>query len=772
MKTATEHAAINRLLQKEVAASTLLHDFSTDQGCTLFGPGSIQLVCDAPETGGASVLAVRYPNSVPRKYNTNRSYDCARLRLFYEEADWQAYNRVSFWIYPVQNGFKNFWVSVELKNEGEHAYPRPDRLEGVHFVNVTAGQWNQVVWEIPDIPRDKVSMLQINFEVRGMQANMALESCAYLRRLELQTVKADKFAGWDTDGKIVFCHSGYAPGAQKLASISAPAADTFSVVDNKSGETVFTADCTPISTDIGRFHQMDFSALQAEGSYRLVCGAVTSMPFAIAEHHWLPVADKLRAFFNKERCGCAVADTHLECHTDCFCVHPDGRKLSVAGGWHDAGDLSQGLCNTAESVHAFLDAAERMKKINTELYRSLLQEARYGLEWMLRTRFGDGYRCVWITNGVWTRGIVGDDDDLLEPASDKPFEGLCAVAAEAAGYLAYREVDAEFADYALQCAVADYGFILPKLRHVLDEDFTEKHLQGGLADAFAIAPVQMYAEAALAAAMLYKATGTRDYLGQAAGFARAVMDCQQTVPTDWKVPFEGFFYEDNTKTTPLAYDHRGHEQAPVMALALLLELAPKHSQSGAWKAALERYRAYIRALQPFAESYGVLPAGIYFADKPTTVTGTGDHMKTRFTLEAFAAQVKNGVELAPGVYLRRMPVVYKYRGSFGVQLSKAKAVSAMARALQDPQMHSVAARQLEWVLGANPFARSYMYGEGYDFPNMFTAFSFDMPGEVPVGIHSYEDTDVPYMPMTAKATYFEVWVHPASRMLWTIADLL
>ena len=65
-----------------------------------------------------------------------------------------------------------------------------------------------------------------------------------------------------------------------------------------------------------------------------------------------------------------------------------------------------------------------------------------------------------------------------------------------------------------------------------------------------------------------------------------------------------------------------------------------------------------------------------------------------------------------------------------------------------------------------------MYGEGYDFPNMNAPFnSFDVAGELPVGMHSFEDTDIPYMPMTNQATYFEVWVHPASRMLWTLADL-
>jgi hypothetical protein len=120
--------------------------------------------------------------------------------------------------------------------------------------------------------------------------------------------------------------------------------------------------------------------------------------------------------------------------------------------------MSQGLCNTSESVHALLDMAVSVKDTHAVLYERLLEEARWGLNWMLRTRFGDGYRCVWTTIGLWSRNIIGDDDDMEAPAANDPFENFCAAAAEASAARIFMDVDEAFALYCLRCAKEDYRF--------------------------------------------------------------------------------------------------------------------------------------------------------------------------------------------------------------------------------------------------------------------------------------------------------------------------
>ena len=103
--------------------------------------------------------------------------------------------------------------------------------------------------------------------------------------------------------------------------------------------------------------------------------------------------------------------------------------------------------------------------------------------------------------------------------------------------------------------------------------------------------------------------------------------------------------------------------------------------------------------------------------------------------------------------------------------TSAKAASQAALAFDDKELLQIAKEQVEWILGKNPFARSYMYGEGYDYTGMYTEFMFDMVGEVPVGIQTQDDHDLPFMPVMNAATYYEVWVNSTAKLLWTIADL-
>ena len=66
------------------------------------------------------------------------------------------------------------------------------------------------------------------------------------------------------------------------------------------------------------------------------------------------------------------------------------------GGWHDAGDLSQGLLNTGEATYAMFALADRLRREGRDpaLVARLLEEARWGLDWVMKVRFDGGYRVV------------------------------------------------------------------------------------------------------------------------------------------------------------------------------------------------------------------------------------------------------------------------------------------------------------------------------------------------------------------------------------------
>jgi hypothetical protein len=63
-----------------------------------------------------------------------------------------------------------------------------------------------------------------------------------------------------------------------------------------------------------------------------------------------------------------------------------------------------------------------------------------------------------------------------------------------------------------------------------------------------------------------------------------------------------------------------------------------------------------------------------------------------------------------------------------------------------------------------------MYGEGYDFSQLYIQLPGEQVGEMAVGIESWENEDEPFWPQVNTATYKEVWSHASLRWLWIAAD--
>lgn len=124
-----------------------------------------------------------------------------------------------------------------------------------------------------------------------------------------------------------------------------------------------------------------------------------------------------------------------------------------------------------------------------------------------------------------------------------------------------------------------------------------------------------------------------------------------------------------------------------------------------------------------------------------------------------------------GYYLKAFPVWFARRGNYGVLLSQAKGLSTAAHLRGDWKSADLAQKQLEWVVGRNPFVQSTMWGEGYDFTQQYSVSSGDIVGSLPVGMMTRGNSDVPYWPPQNCYVYKEVWVHSSARWLWLMQDL-
>ncbi|MCR8660406.1 glycoside hydrolase family 9 protein [Paenibacillus endoradicis] len=717
------------------------------------GPGHSEISYDYARNEAGSLL-IQTPTSLPVKKDNNRAYGISQCMIGFEKKDLSAFNRLSIWVYIDAPGFHAVYLEMSIHNKGEFIMPKPGRFEGTHHPCLTPGQWHHVVWEIPYIYRDCVDGVSLGVPLLGSLPNTATELKVYFADLSFEVVEEENYLGFNLrHNSIAYCHSGYREGAVKEALIQHSDSSNFQLL-NVEGQVVYEAEAQKLPND---FKKMDFTSFRKSGWYTLRIGDINSRPFAIGSDAYLSAAWKTLNFFYLERCGADIPGVHTACHLDVLCVHPDGRTLPISGGWHDAGDVSQGLDNTVESASAMLDLAAAIKEKETSLYVRLLEEARWGIDWIIRTRFGDGYRNTGCLIGIWTNNVHRDYDDIRTEAKNNASSNFnaAAVCAKAAGM--YTD-DSVFSAHCQRVAIEDFAFGVEELENILAQK----------------QEIVLFAQASIAGYELFALTGEDHYLAFAAKYARLVIECQQL---DWRedfeIPLSGFFYESRTKSRILAYFHRSYEHAPMQALSRLYQIAPNHPDALLWKRSMELYANYIKATAHMVEPYGVLPNAIYEVNNCdfTGLYHEGDNSVGQPTMEEYNEQVLHGIRLNATHYIRRFPVAYQFRGFHATLMGKAKAIAFIDEALQDQELVNIATRQVEWMLGFNPFAVSSVYGEGYDYHPLYVAFSDQLVGAVPVGFETFENLDEPFFPMQNAPTYKEVWVHTTCRLMWLIADL-
>jgi hypothetical protein len=168
-------------------------------------------------------------------------------------------------------------------------------------------------------------------------------------------------------------------------------------------------------------------------------------------------------------------------------------------------------------------------------------------------------------------------------------------------------------------------------------------------------------------------------------------------------------------------------------------------------------------------------ASIYHAEEPTANKEVFAKQQPHFNEDMhkdFRAQVEDGYKLHEGYYFRRFPVWFSFRGNTSPVLSSGKAAAICGKALNDYETAELAQRQMEWIIGRNPYSQSTMYGEGYNFSQLYVQLPGEQVGELSVGIESWENADEPFWPQVNTATYKEVWMHSALRWIWIAADAI
>lgn len=174
------------------------------------------------------------------------------------------------------------------------------------------------------------------------------------------------------------------------------------VKESKSNKSVFANKIKEKNTIYGSFkytYNIDFSEVKANGEYFIEIDGKKSYTFAIGDDVYNNIAESLLDFFKVQRCGYTEPLMHDVCHIADATSIIDGKnkidsKIDVTGGWHDAGDYVKFLNTTAYATYMLLFAYDfNENKFNFDNNKNnipdILEEAKIGLDWMLRCYISD-----------------------------------------------------------------------------------------------------------------------------------------------------------------------------------------------------------------------------------------------------------------------------------------------------------------------------------------------------------------------------------------------
>lgn len=775
MKPQMENSLRARHLAKSVYESKLIADMENpdraDASWSMDGIAEMSFSAERSKNGTQSLRVVSpYRNEeFIRKtteengyFNAGSGTSSSAELTFAEPQDWRDFNRISLWIYPHRRQQRTYVVRMGFNCKGAPRHATSPRAALI-IQNLEPGKWNHVVWEIANLTRDRVIRLSLSFSHRGSDNGKHDGSETYdIDFIELQRVDAEQYEGWEVaPGRIAFHHSGYKPEQVKTAVTSGSNIAEFELVNANTDETIITRSVDRVRNSRGSFAVMDFSDVRAEGKYYLRVGDVTSRPFVIADTLWRqPIYKCINGFYGL-RCGYDIPGIHDECHRDWQGTH-NGETKIINGGWHDAGDLSQGSFRTVPAIYAMLDIVHQLKERNLDpqLVQRVLDEALWGLDWLLKTRFRDGYRLTWSMMRIYTDGIVGNYDDVKVPAQNVPWENFLASAVESRAYEVLKNENPSLAERSLTAAQEDWQAAVDRQEEWIASG------DEGIGSFGASSGTYLTASWGVVSSVnLHSITGDKKYADRAVEYGRLLMRCQERRFVDG-IPVTGYFYTGPKKLSILHHIHPAFEESPLLALEALCGEFPENPDWIEWYGAVALYSEYfIKRGAEYSSPYRLIPNSVYRRFEIETLS---DPDVRRDAMRQF----EEGTRLADDYYLRVFPIWGNnlFHGNTGVHLSMTMALTAAVTTRSDLAGENLVAQQLQWVFGGNPFSQSLMYGEGYDFASLFAFNPGDIVGTLPVGMDCMSN-DAPYWDDCNLATYKEIWVVPMSRFLWNVSRL-
>ena len=256
--------------------------------------------------------------------------------------------------------------------------------------------------------------------------------------------------------------------------------------------------------------------------------------------------------------------------------------------------------------------------------------------------------------------------------------------------------------------------------------------------------------AAVAACVeLHRTFGDDQYRTLAAEYGRRLLALQVSERGGGDAAVRGFF-----RTSPTDAEPRrdiSHGCWHLIGLCEALERFPDHADAAAWRQAIRLHVDDYLTPMLARSAFGIAPFGL-FSKKTGGGRRAGDYWYRYFMDPSPRWWVGINANLA----------------STGVGLAKA------SKLLQEPRLAALAQRQLDWILGVNPFDASTMTGVGRNQPRQFVTGEFKpvtplIDGAVMNGIGGTSDDQPDLKPGSWQTS--EYWTPMVCYTMWLMSEL-
>ncbi len=531
-------------------------------------------------------------------------------------------------------------------------------------------------------------------------------------------------------------HLGFRPRVGQKAlvvrALATPPPAQFTLFDVSERHFRFTRALTRVNSDFGPCLVADFADLDRPGLYQVMAGNERSVQFAIQEEVWRRTVPKAAGYYRYQRCGVEVPFVHPMCHLDDARRRDNGEHVDEVGGWHDAGDLRKWMDVTMLNGIALLNLLRNIPepRPGDVPHEQILEEVRFGNRYFLKMQDADGKIWADVAGGVngdnsdnhWTDNVIGTNDDRYLNTAKRSGTAAVFTALEALAAQCYKKTDPDYAKRCLDAAVRAWkGFDRPP-------DSTEDS-----------------AWWTLAACELFRATLQSEYRDHALLLGRDLLRRQNTSYLAEQRQVRGFWMNGDQPYMDIV-----NSAMPPLALLHLYDTFPDATDRAKWKDAVQLH--IYEYLTPMAarNAYRIIPLGMFL--------GSPTPEKYR--------------PLAGGLTFRYFHPTRKqfwWQGANCHLASNALLLGWFSKLAGDKggAYAGLAYRQLEWIMGANPFAACMMTGEGMRNPFPHSRFVGLIPGGIMNGIAGNpNDEPVLDMQYTLDWRTCEYWSPHVAFYIW------